>query len=427
MASKIIHNLAAILLLFAFFPVYGRPAVLGGRVVDASTGKGIENAIITMQDRVTFADREGRFRVVVSGDRVGIRAYGYLRKDVPASDLSVGNNDIRLSPFTPKGLYLSFYGIGDKGLRQSALRLIDETELNSLVIDVKGDRGMIPYRSSIPLAVAIGAQKITTVKDIRSLIDSLHQKGIYLIARIVVFKDNRLAQSRPDLAIRTQSGQTWRDREGLAWTDPFKNEVWDYNIKLAVEAAGYGFDEIQFDYVRFPDAQGLRYSAMNTEKNRVGAVSGFLDEARNKLARYNVFLAADIFGYVCWNLNDTAIGQRLEDMARQLDYISPMLYPSGFQFGIPGYRNPVANPYAVVRLTLDSARQRTKLPGARFRPWLQSFPDYAYDRRVFGAREIRAQITAAEVFGSDGWMLWNPHNVYSGNGLKKKVSASPGH
>jgi hypothetical protein len=238
-----------------------------------------------------------------------------------------------------------------------------------------------------------------------------------------VFKDNPLATSRPDLAVKRASGAIFKDREGLAWTDPFNTEVWDYNIAIAVEAARVGFDEIQFDYVRFPDAPGLSFSRpVNTMKSRMDAINGFLTEARLRLTPYNVFLAADIFGYVAWNLDDTHIGQRLEELAPIVDYISPMLYPSCFQLGIPGYRNPVAHPYEIVFLSLQNARKRG-IPSIRFRPWLQAFRDYAFDRRQFTATQIRAQISAAEKFGSDGWMLWNPRNLYTAEGLKTKGAA----
>jgi hypothetical protein len=234
-----------------------------------------------------------------------------------------------------------------------------------------------------------------------------------------VFKDLPLALARPDLAVKTRAGAVWRDRENLAWTDPFRREVWEYDIDIAVEAARNGFDEIQFDYVRFPDAPDLVYSQPNTQQSRISAIGGFLAEARRRLGPYNVFLSADVFGYVCWNSNDTMIGQRLEDLVPLLDYVSPMLYPSSFQFGIPGYRFSVAYPYEIVSLSLERARQRTGLPPTRFRPWLQAFRDYAFDRRAFGGSEIRAQIAAAERFGSDGWMLWNPRNEYSGEGLEE--------
>jgi hypothetical protein len=154
-----------------------------------------------------------------------------------------------------------------------------------------------------------------------------------------------------------------------------------------------------------------------TEENRVKAISGFLMEAKKRLKPYNVFLAADIFGYVCWNLNDTLIGQKLEELISHLDYLSPMLYPSGFQYGIPGYRIPVANPYEIVYLSLKRARERSNLSSVRFRPWLQAFRDYAFDKRIFNGTEIRSQINAAETFGSHGWMLWNPCNIYYRHGL----------
>lgn len=395
-----------------------------GQVVDASTGKPIPGALVTIEDTLTATNSEGAFQISGTGYMLGVRAHGYSRRSIPLmgpKGAVRGIQKVQLAPFKPKALYLSFYGVGYGGLRQSALKLINDTELNALVIDIKGDKGMIPHKSSIQLASTVGALKITTVKDMKALVDDLHGRNIYAIARIVVFKDNLLAQARPDLAIKAQGGAIWRDREGLAWADPFRKEVWDYNIAIAEEAARIGFDEVQFDYVRFPDKTGLSFSMPNTEENRTRAISGFLEEAKKRLTKYNVFLAADIFGYVCWNMNDTDIGQNLEALAPSVDYISPMLYPSGFQYGIPGYRNPVANPREIVRLTLERARQRTGLPPERFRPWLQAFRDYAFDGRHFGGREITEQVEAAEDFG--GWMLWNPRNVYAGDGLKRKVVA----
>ena len=139
----------------------------------------------------------------------------------------------------------------------------------------------------------------------------------------------------------------------------------------------------------FPTAPGLKFSKPTDMKSRLAAISGFLAEARRRLTPYNVFLAADIFGYVAWNLDDTHIGQRLEELAPIVDYISPMLYPSCFQFGIPGYRNPVAHPYEIVFLSLQNARERG-IRSNRFRPWLQAFRDYAFDHREFTGTQIRA-------------------------------------
>ncbi len=158
---------------------------------------------------------------------------------------------------------------------------------------------------------------------------------------------------------------------------------------------------------------------------KINTISEFLAEARKKLTPYNVFIAADIFGYVAWNADDTQIGQKIDHLAPSVDYISLMLYPSGFRWGIPGYRNPVANPNKIVYLSLKRAQERTDLPSLRFRPWIQGFTDYAFDRRHFSSVQIRDQIQAAEDFGADGWMLWNPRNIYSSEGLKKKFERMP--
>jgi len=405
-------------------PVYATGFVTG-KVEDFCTGKPLKGVLVTSGDEVVITDENGMFVTETTRTKLALRAHGYRRAEevIRHSPLNTPHL-IRLFPFTPKGLYLSFYGIGYKGIRESALKLIEETELNALIIDVKGDRGMIPYKSRVPLAAEVGGQQIITVREIDELMKSLKAKGIYTIARIVVFKDNPLALAKPEIALKTQGGAIWRDRENLAWVDPFKKEVWDYNIEIAIEAARHGFDEIQFDYVRFPDASGLQFSMPNTQDNRVKAISGFLAEAKNSLTPYNVFLSADIFGYVCWNLNDTWIGQKLEDLVSNLDYLSPMLYPSGFQYGIPGYRIPVANPHEIVYRSLKRAQERTQLAPTRFRPWLQAFRDYAFDKRYFKDKEIRDQINAATEFGCGGWMLWNPCNVYSSFGLKKEESLS---
>lgn len=322
--------------------------------------------------------------------------------------------------FSPKALYLSSFGLGSRSVREPVFRLLQETELNALVIDVKGDRGWIAYPSTVALATEAGAQKVIPAKNADEILQSLKSSGVYLIARIVVFKDNPLASAKTSLAVRTSGGGIFRDREHLAWTDPFQAAVWNYNLDIAEEAARKGFDEIQFDYVRFPDARGVALSRPNTRENRVQAISGFFHEARRRLALYKVTIAGDIFGYVCWNPGDTEIGQQIETIVHDVDRVCPMLYPSGFQFGIPGYRKAAAYPYEIVKLSLDKALARTRVDRRLFRPWLQAFRDYAFDRRVYGPEQIRAQIRAAEEFGSDGWMVWNPHNRYPSGGFHAK-------
>ncbi len=417
----------AFLLLFSL-GAKAASASFSGSVVDSATGKPIPDAIVTIGTKVTRTDAKGEYRLDAEGTTIAARAYGYSRSQIIAKSNTTAIQ-LKLAPVTPRALYLSFWAVGTASLRESVLRLAGSTPVNAVVIDVKGDLGQTCFRTGVPLAAQIGAQKITTVPDMPALLDRLHRQGLYTIARIVTFKDNVLAVACPKLAVH-QNGNVFKDHESLAWCDPFLGDVRAYNIDLAVAAAKAGFDEIQFDYVRFPDAKGVDFSEPSTRESRRKAIALFLSEAREKLIPYNVFLAADVFGYICWNKDDTGIGQQIEDLSAVLDYISPMLYPSGFLYGIPNYRDPVAHPYEIVRLSLDRARERTKIDPVRFRPWLQGFADYAFDKRSFGEEEIQAQIRAAQSFGSDGWLLWNPRNIYSADALgpsaKKQVQASGG-
>lgn len=396
---------------------------LDGRVLDAASGRPVAGATVRAGAETAVTDDQGRYQLTGRPQRIVARAIGYARATVQPAAGAEPLPPLRLAPLRPKALYLSIYGIGDAGLREAALKLLGETELNALVIDVKGDRGLVPYPSKVMEAALCGARGVTTVRDMPAMVGRLKERGVYLIARIVAFKDDRLAETHPEWSVKTAEGKVFRDHEHFAWIDPFRREAWDYLLDLAEEAAAMGFDEIQFDYVRFPDSADLRFAQPSTEANRSATIAGFLQAARQRLAPHNVFLAADIFGYVAWNTNDTHIGQDLNAIAAVVDYISPMLYPSGFQFGIPGVPNPVQQPYAIVHRSLLRAIARTGLPPLRFRPWLQAFRDYAFDRRQFDSEAIRAQIDAAEAAGSDGWMLWNPRNAYTADGLQ---GAGPG-
>ncbi|MFX1674880.1 putative glycoside hydrolase [Paraburkholderia sp. A2WS-5] len=388
-------------------------AGMQGVVIDAKTHAPIPEATVTIGGRALRADTRGAFPAPAPGTSVAARAPGYLR----AWTTVAGNAPvtIALAPFRPRAVYLSVYGVTSRTLRSAAVALSTSNRINALVIDAKGDRGITPWRNAA--RDAIGAIRHVSVQppyidDFAALVATLHEQGFYLIARIVVFKDDPLASAHPEWAVRDATGEVWRDRESLQWVDPFQQAVWAHNIDIAQEAARLGFDEIQFDYVRFPDAPGLQFSEPNTRANRTAAIVGFLNVARARLVPYNVFVAADIFGYVCWNLDDTAIGQQIEQLAAPLDYISPMLYPSGFTWGLPGFDRPMVEPGQIVGRSLAQAKTRTGLPGVRFRPWLQAFRDYAFDHREFGAEAIREQVDAADAAGADGWMLWNPRNHY---------------
>ncbi len=415
-----IKKILFLIILFATSIAYASD----GRVVDAKTHAAIPEATVTMGSEVALTNSSGHFSYKDTGKSIMARAPGYLAAHLSAGDLQKNGGNLQLTPFLPHAVYLTVYGIGSSSLRGGALALARTGRINALVIDLKGDRGFIPYPSMIPLARKDGARTLTTIRDLSALATQLHQAGIYAIARIVVFKDNPLATSRPDLAVKRSDGSLFRDREGLAWVDPFQPEVRAYNIAIAVEAARAGFDEVQFDYVRFPDvAQKLRFTQAPTQDLRIQAIDRFLSEAHEALIPYNVFLGVDIFGYVCWNTNDTGIGQHLENILPLVDYLSPMVYPSGYKYGIPGCQAPVAHPYEVVRNTLENAHKRGVSP-IRLRPWLQGFRDYAFDRRIFGPPQVKEQIRAARDFGSDGWMIWNPRNRYEGLGLEASDPAS---
>lgn len=390
-------------------------------LVDADTGAPVKEGILTADQHLVLPDALGVFHLPAGVQVVTTRAVGYQRSFLSITGARPVDLTMRLRPLTVRALYLTEYGIASASLRNGALGIIQRNGANALVITLKSDRGMIAYPTQVPMAVAVGANKGETIRSLPNLVADLHGRGIYLIARIVTFKDEPLASARPDLAIHASNNALYRDREHLAWTDPFQQEVRDYNIAIAREVAQAGFDEVQFDYARFPDcAQSLRFSQLTSEGQRINAITGFLRDARKALVPYNVFVSVDVFGYTLWNTNDTGIGQQLEEIAGTVDYVCPMLYPSGFQYGIPGHRNPVATDddiYSTVRLSLDEAIRRTKISPKHFRPWIQGFRDYGFTHRAFEAPEVALQRRAASDASTSGWALWNARNVYSSCGL----------
>src|SRR5918911_4820032 len=287
-------------------------------------------------------------------------------------------------------MYMTYFAIGSDDYRQQMYQLLDTTEINAVVIDVKGDYGLLSYRSNLPIAQQIGANDSPTIDDIDGLLRSLHERSAYVIARIDVFKDQMLARNGPraglDVAIKDRrSGQPWVDGENLAWVDGFQPAAWDYNVALAREAIERGFDEVQFDYVRFPtdpppggSIEDTQYSQPFTEENRVAALKGFLGQAHEAVNAAGAYLGIDTFGYTTWWTDDGGIGQDLEVLAEEVDYFSPMVYPSTFSAGLPGlipFPAVVQQPYAVVYESLKKAQD--KLSGKRvvIRPWIQYFDD----------------------------------------------------
>jgi len=394
-----------------------------GRVL-GEDGQPVAGASVVVGGREIRTGEDGAFKVeeLTEGPLL-VKMPGFEKVTVAPTK---GPIEVVLKPFVAKAAYLTYFGFNDLRIRSRVLDLTARTELNAVVVDVKGDRGWVLYSTRVPLALEVGAQGPATIKDFDLIMAQLKARGVYTIARIVTFKDNVLARHRPEWAILdTRTGKPWIDRENLAWVDPFHEEVWDYNIALAREAVARGFDEVQFDYVRFPTDGKLglaRYARPNTKATRLPTIASFLERARRRIGPTGAFVAVDVFGYTAFNENDTDIGQRIEELTPHLDYICPMVYPSGYQLGIPGYRNPVANAYMVVHESVRLIRKRSTHTVVRVRPWLQDFRDYAFDHRIFGVTEVRDQIRGADEAGATGWMLWNPRNDYTGRALRPKAT-----
>ena len=321
-----------------------------------------------------------------------------------------------------KGVYATFYTLGHQGLLGRIQRLVEETEVNAVIMDVKGDRGLIPYFSSIPLATEVGAQEQIRVRDWPKFMKWFKDRCVYTIARIVVFKDNPLATTHPEFAVIDQrTGQPWRDLEDLAWTDPFSEEVWDYNIAIAIEAATRALT--RFSLITFVFRPMVKYGKLSSrvpsvEKARRSAITRFLKRARSALSPFGVKIGVAVFGYTVWGADDTGIGQNIEDLARYVDVLSPMIYPSSFHLGIPGYPVAIDHLYELAHQSTQRAVNRLQGTGVVVRPWLQDFRDYAFDRRKFSPQEIRDQMEDVLDGGGKGWMLWNPGVRYTREALK---------
>lgn len=321
-----------------------------------------------------------------------------------------------------KGIYVSGYMAGTAFIDNYVLKLTRETELNAVVIDSKGDEGKLHYLSSVPLVQQYDAH-VAHIPNPEALLDKLRAAGVYIIARHVVFKDSALAEARPDLVLRRKDdGGIWRDSTGAAWINAFSREVWEYNVAIAKEAARLGFDEIQFDYVRFPsdgDLGNIAWDVPYTKAARVEAITGFLAYARQELKEYDVFLSADVFGLTT-SADEMGIGQDFDEVIKHLDYISPMVYPSHYWTGSYGAERPNAEPYHIVYTGLTWAvrrMNRTQGHTCELRPWLQ---DFSWGPPPYGPTEVRAQIQATYDAGADSWLLWNPRNEYTTGALLRR-------
>lgn len=298
-----------------------------------------------------------------------------------------------------KGVYLTASAAANPKKIDEIISLTKKTELNAVVIDIKDYTGKI-FLHNVP-----------------TFMQKLHDNNVYIIARQTVFQDPALAATKPEWAIKTKDGKIWRDNLKLSWVDPTKHEVWDYNIDIAKEAIALGFDEIQFDYVRFPtdgDLHNVVFASSTTK--RYENMSAFFNYLSDALRDEPAWISLDFFGFVMERHDDMGIGQRLVDAVNVVDYVSPMMYPSHYPKGYLGFDNPAEHPGTIIANGMKhGSGYFTSTTRAEVRPWLQAFHLGAH----YDAAKIRAQIDMVEKYPNGGWLLWNPSTRYTAAGLKK--------
>ncbi|TWT04848.1 putative glycoside hydrolase [Planomicrobium sp. CPCC 101079] len=330
-------------------------------------------------------------------------------------------------PDAVRGIFVTAHSAGGERF-DTLVDLVDSTDLNAMVIDIKEDLGYltyIPKKDSELAKLDIGQP---FMKDPRKILEVLEEKEIYPIARVVVFKDSVLAKERPDLSF-VDGASVWKNNSGDSFVNPFLKEVWDYNVQIAIEAAKLGFKEIQFDYVRFPEgfekrAETLEYSMGDYEdsnldpvQRRVEAVTDFVAYAREQLKPYDVEVSVDIFGYSATLPEAPGIGQNFSKISENVDVISSMIYPSHWTsyFGIA---KPDLEPYKLVSeyAKVENKKLSELKSPPTSRPWLQDFTaSYLGSGNYmnYGKAEVEAQIKALKDNGIDEYLLWNAGNTYS--------------
>nr|WP_255437593.1 putative glycoside hydrolase [Thalassobacillus sp. CUG 92003] len=330
-------------------------------------------------------------------------------------------------PDAVRGIYVTGPSAGNSKMKELT-KLVDSTDLNAMVIDIKEDHGNITFKPDKDSPYYDLAEPY--IDNPRKMLEKLEEKGIYPIARVVVFKDSLLAKERPELSFK-QNGKVWVNGRGEAFVNPFMKEVWEFNLGIAKEAAKLGFQDIQFDYVRFPEGFGnrdkeLEYSQgeyaeldMNPVKKRVKAVTDFVSYAKNELSDYDVEMSVDIFGYSATIEEAPNIGQNFSKISSHVDVISSMIYPShwGPYFGIEmPDKEPfnTINEYAKVE---NEVLNKLDSPPVS-RPWIQDFEApwlYSGAATQYGKAEVEAQIKALNENGIEEYLLWNPGNNYTPN------------
>lgn len=376
-----------------------------GRIFDAS-GEPLQGAVVGSGDIQTVTAGDGTFTLegVANGAEVVVSASGFETEHSVVDDGRVA--DMELTTQHIKAVYANFNTFAEPGAFEELIEIANTTEINAIVVDIKQD--WVFYDSQVEFFRDAGA--VNPAYDAAEILQMMEDNGIYSIARLVVFQDPVVAEARPDLAVGDTNGGLWRNEQGTAWVNAFHEELWDANIELALEAAELGFDEIQYDYVRFPSDGDLSTADFGsheyTAENRENAITEFMRRSYEAIQPTGTKFAADLFGWITMNDDEQYIGQRFSQLVPHMDYVNMMIYPSHYDEGniaaAPGHPNDY--PYETILEALERADELAPGNAAKFRPWLQDF-DYG-GLRAYEAEDVRAQIDAAEDFGASGWMLW---------------------
>ncbi len=325
------------------------------------------------------------------------------------------------TPKPVRGIYMTSWIASSPNLREPLIGLIEKTELNSIVIDIKDYSGKVFFPTNNEQLVNYGTVEPRVV-DMKDFIVELHEKGIYVIGRLAVFQDANLVKKRPDLAVKNKKGdQVWKDRKGISWIDPGSQEYWNYILNITLESRKIGFDEVNFDYIRFPsdgDMKDISFPFSSTTRKSI-VIKNFFEYLYENLKDTDLKTSADLFGMVTTSEDDMGIGQILENALPYFDYISPMVYPSHYSSTFENINDPESHPYETVYKSMMRAVERANIASSsphKFRPWLQDFSM----REKYGTHEVKEQIRATYDSGLDSWLLWSPSNRYTSGALQPK-------
>jgi len=317
------------------------------------------------------------------------------------------------TPDAVRAVYMTSWVAGTASIRDPLLSFVENSEINSIVIDVKDYSGKMSFEVDNSVVDAMQSEE-KRIPDMRAFIDRLHQKNIYVIARITVFQDPQAARMRSDLAVKNKNGGLWKDKNGLAYIDPGAKDFWAYIVEMSRVSERVGFDEINFDYIRFPSDGQIALAVFPFQNGRAKAdvLEDFFKYLRGELKDLSVPISADVFGLTTYADDDLNIGQVLERTAPYFDYIAPMVYPSHYASGFGGFKNPAEYPYEVIFKSMSRGIEKLKAMGEdakKFRPWIQDF-DLGTN---YGIAEVNKQKQALYDLGIQSWMAWDPSNNYT--------------